>query len=157
MAETSVVRLYTDGACLGNPGPGGWAAVLLYGGEARKELSGGYAKTTNNRMEMLALIEGLKALKRPCRVKVWTDSRYLHDGLTKGWLQKWQKNGWKTAAKKAVKNKDLWQELATLTNRHQIELHWVRGHSGDPENERCDVLAKAAANQPGLAKDPGHE
>ncbi|MGM0644955.1 MAG: ribonuclease HI [Thermodesulfobacteriota bacterium] len=149
------VRLYTDGACLGNPGPGGWGAVLLYGDEARKELSGGFAQTTNNRMEMLALIEGLKALTRPCRVQVWTDSRYLHDGLTKGWLRKWQQNGWQTAAKKPVKNKDLWQELAALVAKHHVDLHWVRGHSGDAENERCDVLAKNAAKRPGLPPDTG--
>lgn len=151
----SPVRLYTDGACLGNPGPGGWGAVLLYGDAARKELSGGYAQTTNNRMEMRALIEGLKALKHPCRVQVWTDSRYLHDGLTKGWLRKWQHNGWQTAAKKPVKNKDLWQELATLVDTHHVDLHWVKGHSGNPENERCDILAKNAANTPGLPPDTG--
>lgn len=148
----SEVTIYTDGSCLGNPGPGGWAAVLLCG-ETRKELAGGYAGTTNNRMELRAVIEALSALTRPCRVTLHTDSQYVRNALTKGWLDGWQKNGWKTAAKKPVKNQDLWQKLLPLTQQHQVDFRWVRGHAGDPENERCDVLARTEAGKPGLPKD----
>jgi len=146
--------VYTDGACLGNPGPGGWAAVLLYK-NARKELSGGFSETTNNRMELLAVIKALSAFTRPCTVTLYTDSKYLSDAVTKGWLDRWQENSWKTAAKKPVKNQDLWQRLIPLLDRHQVEFKWVRGHSGNTENERCDVLAKQAAEQPGLPRDQG--
>jgi ribonuclease HI len=150
----SEVLLFTDGASLGNPGPGGWAAILRWGSH-EKELSGGFCHTTNNRMELLAVIEGLTALTRPCHVQVITDSRYVHDAIAKGWLPAWQKRGWKTADKKPVKNQDLWQRLIPLLSRHHVDFHWVRGHAGHPENERCDVLAKQAAQAPGLPQDPG--
>ncbi len=146
--------VYTDGACLGNPGPGGWAAVLLYK-DARKELWGGFRETTNNRMELLAVIEALSAFIRPCAVTLYTDSKYLSDAVTKGWLNSWQKNSWKTAAKKPVKNQDLWRRLIPLLDKHRVEFKWVRGHSGNTENERCDALAKQAAEQPGLPRDEG--
>ena len=137
------VQLFTDGACKGNPGPGGWGAVLRYG-DKEKELSGGEKLTTNNRMELTAAIKGLEALKRPCRVVLSTDSRYVMDGLTK-WLPGWLRNGWKTAAKQPVKNADLWQELVAAAAPHQIRWEWVKGHAGHPENERADKLASDAA------------
>nr|AJO70729.1 ancestral ribonuclease H Anc1 [synthetic construct] len=140
------VELYTDGACLGNPGPGGWAAILRYG-EHEKELSGGEAHTTNNRMELTAAIEGLRALKEPCQVDLYTDSQYVRKAITEGWLDGWQRNGWKTASKKPVKNQDLWQALLEAMQRHQVTFHWVKGHAGHPENERCDQLARRAAKQ----------
>ena len=133
------VTLYTDGACKGNPGPGGWGAVLEYG-EHRKELFGGEADTTNNRMELMAAIEGLSALKSRCTVNLYTDSVYVKDGITR-WLHKWKTNGWKTAAKKPVKNQDLWEELEAQTVRHAVDWKWVKGHSGHPDNERADALA----------------
>lgn len=133
------VTLYTDGACSGNPGPGGWACVLVYKG-TEKELSGGEKETTNNRMEMMAVIEGLKALKESCDVELYTDSKYVLEGATK-WLQGWQEKGWKKADKKAVLNVDLWQVLADLFQQHKINWHWVKGHAGDPYNERVDALA----------------
>ncbi len=136
------VEIFTDGACSGNPGPGGWGAVLRYG-TREKELSGGEAPTTNNRMELFAAIAGLEALKRPCRVQLYTDSLYLRDGVTR-WLPAWKARGWRTADKKPVKNVDLWQRLEQAAAPHQIEWHWVRGHSGHPENERADALARAA-------------
>jgi ribonuclease HI len=136
------VTLYTDGACSGNPGPGGWACVLIYG-EHEKELSGGAAETTNNRMEMTAALEGLKILKRPCKVEFYTDSNYLKDGVTQ-WLAGWKKRGWKTATKKPVKNQDIWEQLDQVIQAHQIEWHWVKGHAGDEYNERCDELAREA-------------
>jgi ribonuclease HI len=136
------VEIFTDGACSGNPGPGGWGAVLRYG-EAEKELSGGEAATTNNRMELTAAIAALEALKRPCRVKLYTDSQYLRDGITKR-LPNWKARGWKTAAKEPVKNVDLWQRLEAAASQHAVEWHWVRGHAGHPENERADALARAA-------------
>ncbi|MGD9615041.1 MAG: ribonuclease HI [Alphaproteobacteria bacterium] len=136
------VEIFTDGACSGNPGPGGWGAVLRYNG-VEKELSGGEGATTNNRMELMAAIAGLEALKRPCRVKLYTDSLYLRDGITK-WLPSWKARGWKTAAKEPVKNVDLWQRLEKAASRHEAEWHWVRGHAGHPENERADALARAA-------------
>jgi ribonuclease HI len=137
-----LVEIFTDGACSGNPGPGGWGAVLRYG-EHERELSGGEPATTNNRMELLAAIRGLEALKRPCRVGLYTDSQYLRDGITK-WLPAWKARGWKTADKKPVKNLDLWQRLELAAASHNVEWHWVRGHSGHPENERADALARAA-------------
>ena len=152
---TKSVTVYSDGSCLGNPGPGGWAAVLLYQGH-RREISGGFSLTTNNRMEMMALIKALQSLKHPCHVEAHTDSLYLHHAFSKGWLKSWLKNGWRTAAKKPVKNKDLWLELIPLMERHEVRFHWVKGHSGDPENERCDQLAKQAALTPGLPQDPGY-
>ncbi len=136
------VTLYTDGACSGNPGPGGWACVLIYG-EHMKELSGGERETTNNRMEMMAALEGLKALKRPCKVEFYTDSNYLKDGITK-WLDGWKKRGWKTSSKKPVKNQDIWEQLDEVIQKHEIEWHWVKGHAGIEHNERCDELARAA-------------
>lgn len=136
------VEIFTDGACSGNPGPGGWGVVLRYG-EVEKELSGGEKATTNNRMELRAAIAGLEALKRPCRVALYTDSRYLRDGITK-FLPSWKARGWKTAAKEPVKNIDLWQRLETAAAGHEIAWHWVRGHAGHKENERADALARAA-------------
>jgi ribonuclease HI len=136
------VRLYTDGACSGNPGPGGWGAILLHG-RNRKELSGGAKDTTNNRMEMMAVIEGMGALKRACRVHIYTDSTYVMKGVTE-WMDNWKRRGWKTAAKKPVKNVDLWQALDTALDGHEVKWHWVKGHSGVPENERADELARLA-------------
>ena len=134
------VEIFTDGACSGNPGPGGWGALLRYNG-TEKELCGGEAATTNNRMEMLAAIRALEALKRPSAVDLHTDSTYLRDGITK-WIHGWKRNGWKTAAKKPVKNVDLWQELEAVLARHEVAWHWVKGHAGHPENERADELAR---------------
>lgn len=134
------VVIYTDGACSGNPGPGGWGAILIFG-EARKELSGGASETTNNRMELQAAIEALSALKRPCPVELWTDSTYVKDGITK-WMFNWKRNGWKTAAKKPVKNAELWQRLDEETRRHDVTWRWVKGHAGHEENERADELAR---------------
>ena len=133
------VRAYTDGACSGNPGPGGWGVVLQFGDHER-ELKGGESDTTNNRMELTAAIEALKALKEPCHIALTTDSTYVKDGITK-WLSNWKRNGWKTAAKKPVKNQDLWQHLEDCVAQHTVEWLWVKGHSGHPENERADTLA----------------
>jgi len=138
---TPQVVIHTDGACSGNPGPGGWGAILKFG-DTEKELKGGEAHTTNNRMELMAAIAGLEALKRPCQVRLYTDSQYLRDGITR-WLPAWKARGWRTAAKAAVKNIDLWRRLEAAAAPHQIEWHWVRGHSGHPENERADALARA--------------
>ncbi|WP_375421189.1 ribonuclease HI [uncultured Sphingomonas sp.] len=143
------VEIATDGACKGNPGPGGWGAVLRFGG-AEKELSGGDPNTTNNRMELTAAIEALNALVRPCSVKLSTDSRYVMDGLTK-WVAGWKRNGWRTADKKPVKNAELWHALIAAAERHQIEWIWVKGHAGHPDNERADKLASDAA----VAATPG--
>lgn len=137
------VTIYTDGACSGNPGPGGWAALLQYGGH-EKVVSGGEPLTTNNRMELMAAIEALRALKQPCRVTLHTDSAYLHKAFTAGWIQKWQRNGWKTSSKKPVENQDLWRELLKLTERHQVEWVKVKGHADDERNNRVDGLAVAA-------------
>lgn len=137
-----MVEIFTDGACSGNPGPGGWGAILRYRG-VEKELSDGEANTTNNRMELTAAIAALEALRRPSRVRLYTDSTYLRDGITK-WIGGWKAKGWKTAARKPVKNKDLWQRLEAVMHRHDIEWHWIRGHSGHPENERADTLARGA-------------
>ncbi|MEE8535565.1 MAG: ribonuclease HI [Kiloniellales bacterium] len=136
------VEIFTDGACSGNPGPGGWGAVLRFKG-VEKELSGAEPHTTNNRMEMMAAIAALEALKRPSRVDLTTDSSYLRDGITR-WIHDWKKRGWKTAAKKPVKNVDLWQRLEAALQGHDVDWHWVRGHSGHPENERADELARDA-------------
>jgi len=149
MAELPLVEIATDGACKGNPGPGGWG-VLLRMGSVEKELSGGEPATTNNRMELMAAIEGLRALKRPCRVTLSTDSRYVMDGLTK-WIHGWQKNGWRTADKKPVKNADLWQALLEAARPHRINWQWVKGHAGHPDNERADKLASDAAIAAGAA------
>ncbi|WP_417833226.1 ribonuclease HI [Thalassospira xiamenensis] len=136
------VEIYTDGACSGNPGPGGWGAILRFNG-VKKEMSGGDPETTNNRMEMMAAISALEALKRPCVVDIYTDSSYVRDGITK-WIFGWQKRGWKTADKKPVKNVELWQRLLEALKTHKVEWHWVKGHAGHPENERCDELARQA-------------
>jgi ribonuclease HI len=134
-----VVEIYTDGACRGNPGPGGWGALLRFNAQ-EKELWGGEAATTNNRMELLAVIRALEALKRPSTVKVYTDSTYVMKGITT-WIHDWKKRGWRTAEKKPVKNEDLWRELEALAVKHEIKWHWVKGHAGHPENERADALA----------------
>jgi ribonuclease HI len=138
--EDGAVVIYTDGACSGNPGPGGWGAILDYNGK-RKELYGGEMNTTNNRMELRAAIEALKALKRPCSVEMHVDSNYVKDGITK-WIHGWKKNGWKTANKKPVKNSELWLELDGAIARHNITWRWVKGHDGNPDNERADFLAR---------------
>lgn len=141
-----VVDIYTDGACSGNPGPGGWGAILKWQGK-QKELSGAEDATTNNRMELMAAIRGLEALKRGVgRVRLHTDSTYVKDGITK-WIHGWKKNGWKTAAKKPVKNQDLWQRLDAALAGHDVEWHWIKGHSGHPENERADEIARLATQQ----------
>ena len=137
MAEP--VELFTDGACKGNPGPGGWGALLRYG-EHEKELCGGEAQTTNNRMELMAVIQGLEALKRPVRVRVTTDSQYVKQGVTQ-WMARWKRNGWQTAERKPVKNRDLWERLDQAVANHRVEWRWVRGHMGHAENERADQLA----------------
>jgi len=138
----SSVEIYTDGACSGNPGPGGWGAVLRFG-DAEKELSGSENPTTNNRMEMMAVIKALETLTRPCSVDLYTDSKYVKDGIEQ-WLSNWKMRGWRTADKKPVKNADLWIELDRQIQRHELRLHWVKGHNGHPENERADVLATSA-------------
>ncbi|MBM3618949.1 MAG: ribonuclease HI [Alphaproteobacteria bacterium] len=136
------VTIYTDGACSGNPGPGGWGALLEYAG-VEKELSGGEPETTNNRMELMAAIEALAALKKPCDVQLFTDSKYVMDGIN-GWIHGWKRNGWKTADKKPVKNADLWQRLDDENRRHKVQWNWVRGHNGDARNERVDEIARNA-------------
>jgi ribonuclease HI len=141
-AALQKLDIYTDGACRGNPGPGGWGALLISGGHER-ELSGAEAATTNNRMELLAVIEALRALKRRVRARVYTDSQYVQLGIT-SWLKEWKARGWRTAARQPVKNQDLWEQLDALAAGHEIEWHWVKGHAGNPGNERCDQLANAA-------------
>jgi ribonuclease HI len=150
-AGAKVVEMFTDGACSGNPGPGGWGAILRYGGH-EKELSGYASPTTNNRMEMMAAIAGLEALKRPSIVHLHTDSQYLRDGITR-YIQGWKKNGWKTADKKPVKNIDLWLRLEAATKPHRVEWFWVKGHAGHPENERADALARAGVVQARASAD----
>jgi ribonuclease HI len=140
-----VVELYADGACLGNPGPGGWGVLLRFKG-ADKEMAGGEVLTTNNRMELMAVISGLRALTRPCRVAVTTDSQYVQKGIT-AWIHGWKKRGWRTADKQPVKNVDLWLALDEARAQHQVTWHWVKGHAGHPENERADVLARSAAEK----------
>ncbi len=139
------ITIHTDGACLGNPGPGGWAAILS-NGEVTREIHGGEPDTTNNRMEMTAAIAGLSALKEPCQVSLTTDSEYLRLGITR-WIKNWVRNGWRTAARKPVKNADLWQQLQQLVEIHQVEWYWVKGHAGHPQNERCDALASQEAER----------
>lgn len=140
------VEIFTDGACKGNPGPGGWGAILRYNG-SEKEISGGTPCTTNNRMELLGIIEALKLLKEPCSVKLHSDSQYVCNALTKGWARKWQSNNWMRTRSEPALNADLWKELLELVDMHDVEVIWVRGHAGHPENERCDRLAVAAANK----------
>jgi ribonuclease HI len=150
------VMVYTDGACLGNPGPGGYGVVLVYGKE-RKELSGGFSLTTNNRMELTAAIVGLEALKSNCSVTLWTDSQYLVNGMNNGWARKWKAKGWmRTRSEKAL-NADLWEKLLALCERHDVRFHWIRGHAGHPENERCDRLATDAAKGQHLPPDTGYD
>ena len=155
------MTIYTDGSCLGNPGPGGYGAVLIWGeykgekAENYKELSQGYKRTTNNRMEMMAVIAALETLTRPCEVELWTDSQYVKNAFTQNWIGGWLKNGWKTAAKKPVKNKDLWQRMLPLINQNKVNFHWVKGHSGHQFNERCDELARRAASGPDRIEDQG--
>ena len=148
------VEIFTDGSCLGNPGPGGYGVVLKYKDKI-KELSQGYKLTTNNRMEMLATIVGLQSLKEPCQITLTTDSQYVRQGITQ-WIHKWQKNNWKTASKQDVKNVDLWKLLNQQQQRHNIQWNWVKGHSGHPENERCDALARQAAESDNLIDDIGY-
>jgi ribonuclease HI len=138
-----VVRIFTDGACKGNPGPGGWGAILRYG-EHERELFGGERATTNNRMELTAVIRALESLKRVCRIELYTDSQYVRNGITV-WMRDWKRRGWKTADRKPVKNQDLWQRLDELAAGHEIHWHWVKGHSGHPENDRADALANRGA------------
>ena len=145
MPDLPLVEIYTDGACRGNPGPGGWAALLRMR-EKEREISGGERLTTNNRMELTAAIRGLEALSRPCWVQLHTDSQYVRDGITR-WIHKWLQNGWRTADKKPVKNAELWQELVAAAERHRVEWHWVKGHSGHPENDRVDAIACAEADK----------
>ena len=156
MATDTMVTIYTDGACIGNPGPGGYGAVLL-SGDHRKELSGGFANTTNNRMELLAAIVGLEALKKPSKVTLYSDSRYLVDAIEKGWALKWQANGWMRNKRERAVNPDLWEKLLDLTKQHDVEFRWVRGHAGNKENERCDKLAVAAAKGRNLPADSGYK
>ena len=146
------VELYTDGACLGNPGPGGWAA-LLRAGHHERELSGGEAQTTNNRMELMAAIAGLEALKRPCSVELTTDSQYVKRGVEE-WMPRWRANGWRTSDRQPVKNRDLWERLAAALAAHRVRWHWVKGHAGHDDNERVDALARAAAQACAAAEDP---
>ncbi len=150
------VDIYTDGACQGNPGPGGYGVVLLWG-EHCKELSGGYRRTTNNRMELLAVIEGLAALQEKCKVRVYSDSKYVIDALAKGWAAKWRKNGWRRNKREAAINPDLWKRLLDLCEGHDMTYQWVKGHSGNRENERCDRLATQAAAQSNLPADEPYE
>lgn len=142
---TKVVTLYSDGACKGNPGPGGWGVVLRYG-DALKTFYGGEAETTNNRMELRAAIEGLSVLKRRCQVDIYTDSQYVRRGITE-WMARWKKNGWRTSDRKPVKNKDLWQRLDELTGEHEVKWHWVKGHAGVPDNELADELANRGVEE----------
>ncbi|AZR73639.1 ribonuclease HI [Anoxybacter fermentans] len=148
------VQLYTDGACSGNPGPGGYGAILVYKNH-RKEISGGYQNTTNNRMEIMAVIRGLEMLKERCKVTVYSDSKYVVDAMTLGWVERWKKNGWKRNKKERALNVDLWERLLELCEKHEVEFVWVKGHSGHLENERCDELATEALKKEGLPIDVG--
>ena len=151
-SEAPKVLVYSDGACSGNPGPGGWGAILI-SGKHRKEINGGEVLTTNNRMELMAAISALNALKKRSNVELYTDSAYVKNGIT-GWIYGWKKNGWRTADKKPVKNAELWQELDVLRNKHHVEWHWLKGHAGHPENERADELARIAMAPYKLASLP---
>ena len=150
------VTIYTDGACSGNPGPGGYGSVLQYGDNS-KELSGGFRRTTNNRMELLAVIEGLQSLKRPCEVTVFSDSKYIVDAVNKGWARRWQANGWKRNKRERALNPDLWAKLLKLLAAHKVSMQWVKGHAGNPGNERADALAVAASQDDDLAIDEEYE
>ena len=150
------VTIYTDGSCIGNPGPGGYGAILEYQGY-RREIFGGYRKTTNNRMELIAIIEALAILKEPCNVTLYSDSEYVVKAMSEGWPYSWKEKGWRRNGDKGAANSDLWSVLLNLCETHNVRFHWVRGHSGHPENERCDALASAAARSPNLQADTGYE
>lgn len=156
MNDLKQVVIYTDGACSGNPGPGGYGAVLLYGAH-RKELAGGFRRTTNNRMELMAAIVALRALQDRCSVRLHTDSQYIVQAIQQGWAVRWQKNGWMRNKKDKAVNPDLWRQLLELCRQHEVEFIWVRGHAGNRENERCDQLAVQAAQQANLPADEGYE
>jgi ribonuclease HI len=150
------VTIYTDGGCAPNPGPGGYGVVLLYGA-GRRELSGGYRLTTNNRMELIAAIRGLEALKEPCTVQLFSDSQYVVNGIMKGWARRWRANGWRRNREEFAENRDLWAQLLQLCETHTVRLEWIRGHVGHEENECCDRLATGAIQQAGLGTDTGYE
>ncbi|MEN1759572.1 ribonuclease HI [Anoxynatronum sibiricum] len=150
------VKIYTDGGALGNPGKGGYGAILVHG-DHRKEISGGFRMTTNNRMEMTACIQAIELLKYPCMIKLYSDSKYLVDGVSKGWAKRWQANNWKRNKRDMAENIDLWEKLLKLIEKHEIEFIWVKGHSGHPENERCDELVKQAASAEDLPEDEGYQ
>ncbi len=150
------VDIYTDGSAIGNPGPGGYGVILRYGQHSR-ELSGGFRRTTNNRMEILAAIEGLRALKEPCTVTLYTDSQYLVNALTQGWVKRWQANGWMRPKNERALNVDLWLTLLPLLEKHEVTFVWIRGHAGNPDNARCDLLARQAAAREDLPPDEGYE
>jgi len=154
-AGSGRVLIYTDGACTGNPGPGGYAALIVRDGETQ-EISGGFARTTNNRMEILAAISGLETLERPSKVTVYSDSQYVVNAISKGWAKRWQANNWMRNPKEAAVNPDLWTRLLALCAKHEVEFSWVRGHAGHPENERCDFLSTRAARGQGLPVDSGY-
>lgn len=154
-AGLKTIELFTDGACSGNPGKGGYGVVLKYKNHV-KELSEGFSRTTNNRMEILAVIKGLEALNETCNVSVYSDSKYVIDAITKGWVYKWEANGWMRNKKESAVNVDLWEQLLVLLDEHNVEFHWVKGHAGHPENERCDRLAVAAAAGEALTEDTGY-
>jgi ribonuclease HI len=156
LCDVERVIIHTDGSCLGNPGPGGWGAKLACKGKERL-LSGGFAATTNNRMELYAAIMALEVLTRPCGVSLYTDSRYVRDAVEKRWLAGWKRKGWKKADGKAVLNRDLWERLDALLDRHSVRLHWLEGHNGHPDNEEVDALARRAAARPDLPRDPGYD
>ena len=156
MRSKDTVILYTDGACTGNPGPGGYAAILTYG-RHRRELSGGFRHTTNNRMELTAAIVGLRTLKKPCQVILYSDSEYVVNAMSRGWAERWRANGWKRNKRDRALNPDLWEELLALCRHHEVEFRWVRGHSGNSDNERCDELAVGAAHGLHLPIDKGYE
>ncbi len=156
MKKRKEVAIYTDGGALRNPGPGGYGVILEYKGH-RRELTGGFRRTTNNRMELMAAIEGLRALKEPCRVTLYSDSRYLVDAMEKGWARRWKAQGWMRTKKAPALNADLWEALLRLCDRHDVHFVWVKGHDGHPENERCDHLAREAARRADLPPDEGYE
>lgn len=156
MTSIKHVTIYTDGACIGNPGPGGYGVVLIYGGH-RRQLSGGYRHTTNNRMELIAPIKALEALNQRCQVTLHSDSQYVVEGIEKGWAKRWRANGWMRNKREPAVNPDLWGRLLDLCDVHAVQFQWVRGHSGNPENERCDQLAVQAAHQKDLPSDEGYE
>jgi ribonuclease HI len=155
MKEAKHVTIYTDGACIGNPGPGGYCALLFYQGH-RRELSGGYRKTTNNRMEIMAAIVGLEALKEKCSVTLFSDSEYLVKAMSRGWAQRWRASGWRRSKREKALNPDLWERLLQLCERHEVQFGWVKGHAGTAENARCDELAMQVAQQPNLPADEGY-